>query len=174
MCSPEKNTMLVCRVRLIWSPVGKRRGLMRVLSSVDASFEQLLNILFSLQKIFKIYLLSPSISTPHSSQSILAGEVMLKGLPMIFVFLMETYPVVVLGTIHPSQQLLFCLWIHLYDSSSRFMPIHLVVFRSARTSCTTSGWPVCPSFRQQEKSGSLIQGVPKKITLLKFLRTSYS
>ena len=81
---------------------------------------------------------------------------MLKGLPMIFVFLMETYPVVVLGTIHPSQQLLFCLWIHLCDRSSPFMPIHLVVFRSARTSCTTSGWPDCPSFRPKEKSGSLI------------------
>ena len=78
--------MLVCRVRLIWSPVGISRGLMRVLSSVDASLEQLLNILFSLQKIFKIYLLSPSISTPRSSQSILARGVMLKGLPMIFVF----------------------------------------------------------------------------------------
>ena len=86
-------------------------------------------IYFIYIEILKIYHLSPSISTPHSSQSILAREVMLKGLPMIFV-LMETYPVVVLGTIHPSQQLLFCRWIHLCDPTSDLISIHLVVFTS--------------------------------------------
>ena len=86
MYSPKENTMLVCRVRLIWSPVGISWGLMRVLQSIDACFQQLLNILNSWRKILKFYHLSPSISTPHSSQSILAREVMLKGLPMIFVF----------------------------------------------------------------------------------------